>query len=259
MGAETFVFALRHLYVYPRIRVAYTYIPKNACTSLKWTLGTAQGWLDDQHTSAHEMTVRWWLRGLASWPAAEVKIVVVRDPWDRLLSGYLQRFLDPSDAVADRAWDRGLSRRLAPGSTRDDVCFADFLEYLAGTASRELNEHWRPQSDFLLGSYTHLVRFEHLAEDTAFLAERGIPAVTRRGHATSVHHRDLGSGWGWQKARRLRRLRSRRGVLPGRESMYDEYLHGLVAERYAEDITLFEQVNRPDGAAQPVSARVRPR
>lgn len=243
MDPERAAFALRHLYVYPKLGIAYTYIPKNACTSFKRTFGKAQGWLDSETPSAHEMTMSWWLRGLASYPRADERIVVIRDPWDRLLSGYLNRFLMRQDAVADHAWEHGLAERLGPDATRGDVSFTDFVEYLARTPSRKLNEHWRPQSDFMIGSYTRVIRFEHITDDTAFLAGRGLQLEQARGHATSTSRRDLGPGWGKRRARRLRRLRRNRGVLPTRENMYDERLHALVAERYADDVALFERAN----------------
>ena len=238
MYPERAAFALRHLYVYPKLRIAYTYIPKNACTSFKRTFGRAQGWLPDDAPHAHGMTMAWWLSGLGSYPRSDERIVVVRDPFDRILSGYLNRFLMRSDAVAQHAMRTGLADRLGPDSTPPDVRFADFVEYLARTPNRRLNEHWRPQSDFLIGSYTRYLRFEHLAEDTAFLAARGLTLEAARGHATSTNRRDLGPGWGDRRARRLRRVRRRRGALPTRENMYDERLHALVAERYAEDIEL---------------------
>jgi Sulfotransferase family len=244
MDLERRAFALRHLYVYPRLRLSYTYIPKNACTSFKRTFGRAQGWLAADGPSAHEMTLRWWLSGIVRFPVTEERIVVVRDPFDRVLSGYLNRFLMRADPAADHAMRTGLAKLVGPEGSRDQVTFADFVEYLSTTPSRRLNEHWRPQSDFLLGSYTRMIRFEHLAEDTAFLSRRGLSLAEARGHATSTIRRDLGPGWGYRRARRLRRLRRRQGLLPARENMYDDRLRAMVADRYAGDLALFDRAAR---------------
>lgn len=237
MSLERLLFAARHLYVYPRLRIAYTYIPKNASTSLKRTLGRAEGWRVDP-AAAHEMSRLVWLRGIVQYSAVDERIVVMRDPFDRVLSGYLNRFLMSKDAVADHAMKSGLALSIGSKSTKDDVTFADFVQYLSRTPNRTLNEHWRPQSDFLAGSYTRVIRFEHLAEDTAFLALRGLVVDQARGHDTSRIRRDLGPGWGHHKARRLRRLRRREGILPTRDNMYDDRLYAMVAERYAADIEL---------------------
>jgi Sulfotransferase family len=241
---ERRAFALRHLYVYPKLRLAYTYTPKNACTSFKRTFGRAQGWLSDDSPAAHDMTVSWWLSGLARYPSSDERILVVRDPFDRVLSAYLNRFLTSDAAAAGHAMRTGLGDSLAAGATKDDVTFQDFVGYLSRTPGKLLNEHWRPQSDFLLGSYTRLLRFEHLAEDTQFLSQRGLSLQQARGHSTSALRQDLGAGWGTAPAKRLRRMRQRRGVLPTADNMYDEHLRAMVEDRYACDVELFHRAAR---------------
>ena len=250
MRLEQRTFAMRHLYVYPQLRLAYTYIPKNACTSFKRTFGCAQGWLSTDASSAHDMTRTHWMQGLFRYGATDERILVIRDPFDRILSGYLNRFLMREDAVADHAMGTGLAELLGQDATRHDTTFTSFVEYLSRTPSRTLNEHWRPQSDFIIGSYTRHIRFEHLAEDTEFLATRGLTLDHARGHSTSTIQRDLAPGWGDRKARALRRLRKRRGILPTRDNMYDARLYARIAERYAEDIETLscwsESVMDPD-------------
>jgi hypothetical protein len=256
MSLERRAFALRHMYVYPRLRIAYTYVPKNACSSFKGTFSRAQGWLADDAKSVHPMKPSRWLSGLVRYPAAEERIVVIRDPFDRIVSGYLNRFLMPRvDASVDHAMSTGLADLLPPGSNRGDVTFADFVEYLARTPSASLNEHWRPQSDFLIGSYTRIIRFDHIAEDAAFLADRGLPLMNRRGHSTSALRQDLGAGWGCRKARVLRRMRNRKGILPSPDSMYDDRLRAVVAERYAEDVDLFQSVRGTNSRTRPATSQ----
>ena len=242
MRLEQRAFAMRHLYVYPKLRFAYTNIPKNACTSFKRTFGRAQGWLGANAPSAHDMTGAHWVLGLTRYVSVDERLVVIRDPFDRILSGYLNKFLKREDFSADQAMETGLAGLLGPAASRSDTTFAHFVEYLSRTPGRNLNAHWRPQSDFIIGSYTRYLRFEHLVEDTAFLAQRGLVLDEARGHATSTIQRDLGPGWGDRRAGELRRVRQRRGVLPSRDNMYDERLYAKVAERYAEDVALFRSV-----------------
>lgn len=237
-------FALRHLYVYPRLRLAYTYIPKNACTLLKRTFGEAQGWLTSASHSAHEMRRGRWLRGLASAARAEERIVVVRDPFDRVLSAYLSKFVLARDDVADQAIGGGLAALLPDGATRVDVTFADFVTYLSRTDGRYLDEHWRPQHEFLIGRYTRVVRFDDLAAGTAFLAGRGLTIDVQANRGTSGLMTHIGPGWGDKPAGRLRVLRRRRGLLPGRDDMYDDRLRQLVATRFADDVDLADRARR---------------
>jgi hypothetical protein len=229
------------LYVYPKLGIAYTYIPKNACSSFKKTFGRAQGWLPKGRGGAHEMKVSWWLAGMRSYRSATEHIVVLRDPWDRVLSGYQNRFLTREDPASAEAMRTGLADRLPAGADRSDVTFAQFLEYLATTPNHRLNEHWRPQSSFLMGEYSRVIRFDHLDEDTDFLSDRGLQLKRVRGHSTSALRAEVGTGWGYRPARDLGTLKKSERVLPSRASMYDPELEELVRRRYAADVALWER------------------
>ena len=244
-------FALRHVYIYPKLEIAYTYIPKNACTSFKKTFGRAQGWLPAGPGGAHEMKLSWWLDGLRTYRKVTEHIVVLRDPWDRLLSGYQNRFLMRDDPAVAHAMRTGLADLLSPSATRADVTFAHFLQYLAATPDHRLNEHWRPQSNFLIGRYTRVLRFDHLEEDALFLRARGLELKRVRGHSTSALREDMGPGWGHRTAKQLRQLKKKEGILPSRQSMYDPELKDLVLHRFAADVALW---NRHRGQALVESA-----
>jgi hypothetical protein len=235
-------FPLRHTYVYRSVGIAYTNIPKNASTSIKQTLGLAEGWWREGEGSVHEATRR---HAASSWlhlREVDERMVVVRDPWSRLVSAYQDKFTARDDTVRTHAMTSGLATLLPDNADPLDTTFEQFVQYLARTPDRRLNAHWRPQSNFLLGEYTRWLRFEHLVADAAFLAERGCPLRQASGHGTTSRRRDLGEGWGQRPARALRRLRRREGVLPTRENMYDEHLTELVAQRYAEDVDLFRRL-----------------
>jgi hypothetical protein len=249
MDIERAAFALPHLYVYPQVGIAYTFIPKNACTSMKRTLGEAEGWWSDDGTSVHTVAKRQWLGGLLRYRSVDEHIVILRDPWDRLLSAYQNRLLVRRDRVSSRAMERGLAEKLPDGARRGDVSFRDFLEYLARTPSRRLDAHWRPQVDFLWGSYTRILRFDHLTADSAFLADHELSLHRADGHGTSALRRDVGPGWGHRPARALRKLKEQEGVLPAASSMYDDELRNLVAHRFAADVELWQRV-ASDAAAR---------
>lgn len=234
-------FALRHLYIYPKLGIAYTYIPKNACTSFKKTFGLAQGWLPEGRGGAHEMKVSWWLDGLRTYRRVTEHIVVLRDPWDRLLSGYQNRFLMRHDPTTAHAMRTGLADLLTPSADHTDVTFAQFLQYLAATPDHRLNEHWRPQSNFLIGRYSRVLRFDHLEEDALFLRDRDLDLKRVHGHRTSAFREDIGPGWGHRPAKQIRQLKKEKHILPSRRSMYDPELKDLVAHRFAADVALWER------------------
>jgi hypothetical protein len=147
-----------------------------------------------------------------------------------------------ADPAVDHAMETGLAKVVGSERTPADVTFADFVAYLSRTPNRRLNEHWRPQSDFLIGTYTRMILFSHIPEDAAFLSRQGLSLAQARGHATTTIRDDLGPGWGYRKAGRLRRLRRRRGVLPTSTNMYDDTLRARIADRYADDVALLERV-----------------
>lgn len=246
MSLEQRAFALRHLFVYPSVRISYTYIPKNASTSMKQTLGQAQGWWTEAHSSVHGVSRVHWLSGLVRYPATHERIVIIRDPWDRLISAYQNRFVGRDKAASEQALRDGLATQLPKDADRMQVSFAQFLEYLARTPDRRLNEHWRPQTSFLIGNYTRMMRFERLQQDAEFLTERGLSLRTATGHGTGSLRQDLGPGWGYKPASALRKLKRRRRVLPSRASMFDDQLSELVADRFATDIELFNALSPSD-------------
>jgi hypothetical protein len=234
-------FALHHLYVYPRVGIAYTYIPKNACTSFKKTFGRAQGWLPKGRGGAHEMKISWWVSGLRAYRSADEYIVVLRDPFDRLLSAYQNRFLTRDDPASAHAMRTGLGDSLPRGGERSDVTFGQFVRYLAATPDHRLNEHWRPQATFLIGTYSRVIRFDHLDEDTGFLAGRGLQLKRARGHSTSTLREDVGPGWGHRPAGDLAALKAHRKLLPSATSMYDAEIRESVRHRFAADVALWER------------------
>lgn len=244
VNLEQRTFALRHLYVYPSVRISYTYIPKNASTSMKQTLGQAQGWWSEGDSSVHEVNRVHWLGGLIRYPRTHERIVIIRDPWDRLISAFQNRFVGRDKAASEQALRDGLATQLPKDADRMHVSFAQFLEYLARTPDRRLNEHWRPQTSFLIGNYTQMMRFEHLQQDADFLTERGLKLRTATGHGTGSLRQDLGPGWGYRPASALRKLKRRRRVLPSRASMFDDPLAELVSDRFAADIELFNTLSR---------------
>jgi hypothetical protein len=243
LGRRAFV--LRHLYVYPTLRIAYTNIPKNACTSFKQTLGIAEGWWVEKEGSVHDASRRHVKSSLLHLRDVDERIVVIRDPWRRLVSAYQNKFTSRDDAARNHAMGHGLAALLPAGADPLDATFAQFVQYVVRTPDRHLDKHWRPQSDFLLDSYTRWLRFEHLDEDAAFLADRGYPLRTAVGHGSSQLRKDVGPGWGDRPGRALRRLRRKDGALPTTENMYDDSLRALVADRYATDVELFQRLAEP--------------
>ena len=130
------------LSIYPSDAV-YSFIPKNACTTLRYSLALAHGAIEDESKFSwihdNNQTFRATLPELVR---ARYAFVILRDPFLRLASCFLDKFVDQT-AVA-LSFERSQNQ---PGS-RHDLTFRDFVASLG--ALLRADEHWRPQVDYLV-------------------------------------------------------------------------------------------------------------
>ena len=106
--------------------------------------------------------------------------VVVRDPLDRFLSGFLNKCVQEADVKAAAAAHVCPVRRLrTPGATLDSL-----LEFLLRRATEHTDPHFRPQTAFcglrLLSSNYHVIAFEDMADGAeSLLAVAKLPTPAR--------------------------------------------------------------------------------
>lgn len=93
------------------------------------------------------------------------KVMVVRDPVSRCLSGYLDKFCG-DDLV--KPWAQEVVQAVGKGGM---ISFRDFVTYLVNTDNDTVNGHWRRQSYIAepFGKSVNCVRLEHLNDDLAAL------------------------------------------------------------------------------------------
>lgn len=93
------------------------------------------------------------------------KIAVVRDPFARSVSAYLEKFCTEN---RHRSW---AAEVVAAAGQDGGLSFSQFVRYLEQTDNATVNRHWRRQTfviDFF-GDGVEMVRLEHLAQDIAAL------------------------------------------------------------------------------------------
>jgi hypothetical protein len=169
--------------------------------------------------SRHQIDKGEMLAGLDAEYRDHFKFAFVRNPWDRLVSCYLQKIV--SDPLIDGRKQMNLN---PPGTDRfyAGMPFVEFVEAVHATDDEHANPHFRSQYATVCDPEGRVMadfvgRFENLREDFAGVSERiGVPSL-------ELPHR----------------LKS-----PGRESrpytdFYDGRLRDLVGERYREDVELF--------------------
>ncbi|XP_028933153.2 carbohydrate sulfotransferase 14, partial [Ornithorhynchus anatinus] len=183
---------LRHLLVDDRHRFLYCYVPKVACSNWKRVLKVLAGALDSVDARL-KMDHRRDLVFLADLPPREIryrlrhyfKFLFVRDPLDRLLSAYRNKFGEVREY--QRRYGAEIVRRYRPGARPDppgdDVTFAEFLRYLVDEEPERMNEHWMPVYQLCQPCavrYDFVGSYERLEADANAVLERvGAPRAVR--------------------------------------------------------------------------------
>jgi hypothetical protein len=207
----------------------YLFVPKVACTSIKHALlpllnfGVSDEDLvrDDETSEIHKlinrsphMIKKWRLLSNPDYYRDYFKFAFVRNPWDRLVSLYLQK-LAPGG--------RGMGRY-----EYDDVTlyagmsFVEFVEAVCAIPDKIADPHFRSQRVPVCGPGGEVLadfvgRFENLEEDFARVADAlgsphlSLPHLTPAGTRNSRHYREF----------------------------YDARLARLVGERYRADANIF--------------------
>jgi hypothetical protein len=170
------------------------------------------------------------------------KFVIVRDPYDRAVSGYLHAVNNPEDYQ----WDL-IKRRVAPGIGKHDLTFRQFVEFLATDDLDNTSLIWRRQSQ--LSCWRRGVNdVVLLAELNDYLtsmnvryglsAKPGFNSVTvfqeEKEHVAGHCYCDV-------PFRRLLELKDRGRFrnFPGYEWFYDEHTKRMVSDLYREDIRIY--------------------
>ena len=195
--AQQHVASLRRYVVDDKARLIFCLMPKVACTSFRmWLrrLAGASDWLD--LSKAHSRLDPS-LTTLADYDAparkrllgSYRKAVFVRDPWSRLLSAYLNKFVEEPEGRR-RNWLKELLRPLRDVESRAAAAllglagasraatrpsFATFLALLNASAVHNkplMNEHWAAQADLCALQtlrYDFVGDMKQLAADVAAL------------------------------------------------------------------------------------------
>jgi hypothetical protein len=234
-------------FLYDRQRkFLYCPIAKVACSSIKRWFLAVQACEVPSGADVHMATRPHRLRELPTLAAWNIlgdptyfRLAFVRNPWARLVSAYLNKFLGASDCAQRFAARHRRGTRLA-GSQEPflDLSFAEFLHHLARGNPARFDVHWRPQYLYLKQyRFDFLGRFEHLAEDFARIQQRlGTTVPLPRCNATCYEPPQSGgpivADWTPRELQQQTRL-------PGYRQFYTRQLRELVSRLYAEDIDRF--------------------
>lgn len=237
-------------FCHENLGIAFVAIPKVGCSTIKQYLldflGLDTSQFSDVHRAAESLlsAKRFGTGDLPPGLLREI-VAVVRDPRDRLRSGYIEKIVRP-DSLQGRPGESLLSslgNRFTPDEAdHRRVTFREFVEFVCANDPDFLDEHWRPQSSFvesLPRPPAMIVRLEHLNE---MLAEHsrirghgptdiGLSNVTRKEPAPS----NLGMACADVPGGELHRLNLR----PTIDDLMTVEIEAQIADRLAADDRMF--------------------
>lgn len=220
----------------------YSFIPKNACSTMRLSLAVANQCIEDDASQfnwihKNNETFRATLEDLV---CADYTFVILRDPLARLASCYLDKIVG-KDVVAWHFHDL-----LERAQDLDVVSFSDFVRGLARKATITGNMHWRPQVDFLVyKTYDDYLPFEDMAATAGAIEERAkmrvIDARGRTQHGTDSYKLlPATEDFSCVPAARIAELQ-RNGECPHPRSLFSPDLIETAQRLYAADIDLYRE------------------
>ena len=225
----------REYLVCDRYQFIYCPIPKVACSSIKQWLLALHGMTGEGH-ALHDIAAGRFSLRVHQRPKRALrryfKFAFVRNPWTRLVSAYLNKFVVPFPPELE-AVKRVLSH--VGAAPEQGISFHQFVKYLQGSDLPNENVHWRPQTLFLPKDLHFLGKFERLLGAFDFVQRR----LGTRG---PLFHSNK-SACTWSCAARCGTLTSRElrslGTLPHYPAFYTDELIEVVGKLYADDVRQF--------------------
>lgn len=241
---------LSYYFINHNLKVVYCSIPKNACTLFKNVIvdnSNDKKQYEQSQQNIHQFLVS--KRGdistlISCLQSPEYfKFVLLRNPFTRLASGYLDKFakhLHPEsfavDVIKDVQYSLGLEINI-----KKSITFEQFIKYLARKEDYELNDHWRPQNNFTGSIEFDLIgQFENLNYVIDTLQNKYYIRIKKKvsEHVTKYHDFAENLPFYSMYPEELRNL----GGMPKVGQLYSSELENIVRARYEKDIKLYERM-----------------
>jgi hypothetical protein len=179
-----------------------------------------------------------------------LKLWVVRNPVDRCISGYLDKFCGRTLA---KEWMREV---VAQGGSGGTLSFAQFVAYLEAADNDRVNGHWRRQTynaGWFAPDQLIPIRIEHLAEDMGRVQHPAVQAKLPLLGALNVNRRargatapDVDAPWDMPNTA-LNAYLEAHGRLPPARAFLSDDLTARIRRIYAADFAAMPY--SPSGAA----------
>ena len=238
-----------------RSNAIYTCIPKNACSTMRLSLAFYNGCVDDTADfgwiHSNNATFR---ADLASLAGASYTFVILRCPYARLASGYLDKIVagkPPSNKLHSPVYRRLPSRwkrirkvhHAFSKKVVDAFSFSDFIQFLRTDRVRRADQHWRPQVDFLVyQNYDDWFCVEEFSTVVTTLKKKiGLDVIDARAlttHGTDALTEIHDEQFSTMPASAVRAMKAR-GECPSKRSLYSDEQVATVREIFSEDLAIY--------------------
>ena len=218
------------LSIYP-INSVYTFIPKNACSTLRFSIAIENGFIKDlkdiQWIHNNNSTFKSTQREVS---LASYTFVVLRCPYTRIASCFLDKIVDEVISFNDE-----MGKKVS-------LNFYEFLLHINSQQPSEREQHWRNQSDFLhYEKYDEYFSLELFSEAIASLADHGLKVHDTR---ESINHgisnlKTIDGDFSKMKAEQIKKMKEE-GSAPNYKSMFSKVEIDLVNEIYKDDMNLYK-------------------
>mgnify|MGYP001082136558 CR=1 FL=1 len=231
---------------YDALRIAYNYMPKNACSTVKSTLAFANDGSVFEQTP-HQLDAKYRQKPInidGSWK----RLVILRDPFERLISAYLDKVIRPLEPDVVKLVDwiyRTEYERERVGE--QSITLRQFWHWVRQQQSDNLNPHWRHQSAMLaFDSYDYILRVETLVSDWNALGLSNSVSELRvfLNHATSSMS-DFRRVLYGVPGHFIYGFRITTGIYPHKACFSVPELLEEVKQYYAADYKLLEEMEQP--------------
>jgi hypothetical protein len=231
----------------------FTYIPKNACTTLRYSIAIANGRAEGAETISYlNSGMREMLASSTDLANCTYAFILLRCPYRRIASAFLDKAVNENSLAPPLFLPKLRLFRQSKFYTSEEaiatahskamaLTFTDFLAVLQRRGTSRLDQHFRPQSNFLLKQgYNEYFALENLIGAEAQLKEKlDLRLVDRGGNGVSRRKKSDVDASSLTIAELLE-LRAA-GYAPTYESLFTDAARRAVDTFYATDLALYKK------------------
>lgn len=247
---ENYLFSKRYALQHFSSGAIYTFIPKNACSTMRYSLAVANGFIDKStdpnwihnNINSNSNLFHPSQKDIATSPYT---FVILRCPYKRLASAFLDKAVDLKISFLRQCKEINplINSKQEMLEFASDMTFSKFIASLTHLPHERLDEHFRNQIDFLFfEDYSAWFNLEDFSA-TKVKLEKDIGLITYDTRKEINHHTsglELISGdYSNTTLKSIQNLKQL-GQLPHPKSLFNENSKKLFDKYYHEDLKLYK-------------------